>query len=398
VKDVRKRVHLTFNVGEGQSIGAAVFWQDALARGLTRVLSENWPTSARLEEAKAAWWNVEPWGTAAVLELDSGALGFVHVGFGTADVRVAAESEENARAGMEEVKTLLPRAERDREGRVPVTFWSYSPHGPMPMGRTLSVPAWTEIVGNYAPDTAEPLARLMKGDLPWRGGQLILWHGETGTGKTTALRALAREWASWCEPHYITDPERFFGDQSHYMLSVLLQQEMFGDEDGEGMEESEVGMTVMSTVGSGMWAVPPPFAMLHGGTPYGEGRREPRWRLLILEDTGELLSADARAQAGQGLSRFLNVVDGLIGQGLRILVLVTTNEELGALHPAIARPGRCAANVLFRRIPAEQANAWLRDHDQKGAVSEPATLAALYAIAEGWDVVQERQALGFGGS
>ena len=47
---------------------------------------------------------------------------------------------------------------------------------------------------------------------------------------------------------------------------------------------------------------------------------EKPWRLLVLEDTGALLSADARERAGQGLSRFLNVVDGLIGQGLRVLV------------------------------------------------------------------------------
>ena len=52
------------------------------------------------------------------------------------------------------------------------------------------------------------------------------------------------------------------------------------------------------------------------------------WRLLILEDTGELLALDARYQTGQGLSRLLNVVDGLIGQGLRVVVLVTTNEPL----------------------------------------------------------------------
>jgi hypothetical protein len=81
---------------------------------------------------------------------------------------------------------------------------------------------------------------------------------------------------------------------------------------------------------------------------------------------------------------------------LRILVLVTTNEELGPLHPAIARPGRCAANVLFRRIPSEQANEWLHKRGDEKTVSEPATLAALYAIAEGWDAVAERQALGFG--
>jgi hypothetical protein len=233
----------------------------------------------------------------------------------------------------------------------------------------------------------------MTGDLPWRGGQLILWHGETGTGKTTALRALAREWASWCEPHYITDPEKFFGDRSDYMLSVMLESEMPGDEDGE-MEFDAGPMAAVVTSGHGMWAVPPFGARLGYGQTDGES--SPSWRLLILEDTGELLSADARMQAGQGLSRFLNVVDGLIGQGLRILVLVTTNEELGKLHPAISRPGRCASNVLFTRIPVEQANAWLADRENEGTVSEPATLAGLYALVEGWDAVTQRQQTGFG--
>ena len=73
---------------------------------------------------------------------------------------------------------------------------------------------------------------------------------------------------------------------------------------------------------------------------------ESKWRILILEDTGELLAADAKAQAGQGLSRLLNVVDGIIGQGLRVLVLVTTNDELHQLHPAVARPGRCLAIAI----------------------------------------------------
>src|SRR5207248_7878403 len=84
-------------------------------------------------------------------------------------------------------------------------------------------------------------------------------------------------------------------------------------------------------------------------------RRAPPWRLLVLEDTGELLRPDAKSIIGQGLSRFLNVVDGLIGQGLRILVLVTTNEEIGTLHPAVARPGRCAANIDFTALPADGA-------------------------------------------
>ena len=44
--------------------------------------------------------------------------------------------------------------------------------------------------------------------------------------------------------------------------------------------------------------------------------------------------AGAHADVGQGLARLLNVCDGMVGQGLRILILLTTNEDLGTMHPA----------------------------------------------------------------
>jgi Domain of unknown function (DUF5925)/ATPase family associated with various cellular activities (AAA) len=393
-----RRVHLVHSANEGFAQG--IFYDEIARRKLSRLKSEYWPTRAKLDAPNALWHGAEVHGTAAVLELVDGAIACVGINYGNAMVQVAGESQQVVEAGLEEVRSLLPRAERDREGRVPVTFWSYTPHGPMPMGRTLNVPSWGEIEDNYEEGARASLARLMSGELPWRGGQLILWHGETGTGKTTALRALAREWSSWCEPHYITDPEKFFGEQSDYMLSVMLQygedlgyedDEDGGGEDGEGSFSGTPGPMIMSTT-SRMWAFPPDIAMMaQGGRPSG-----PAWRLLILEDTGELLAADARVRAGQGLSRFLNVVDGLIGQGLRILVLVTTNEELGRLHPAIARPGRCAANVLFRPLPVEQSNAWLEEKGREERVSEPTSLAGLYAIVEGWEVVNRREEVGFG--
>jgi hypothetical protein len=380
--------HLQLNFDVHDSPVPGLYLQEALQRDLTRFLNDSWPTTATLDASDALWLSSGQSGTDVVLELGDGALGFAHMGFGHAYAQVAAASEEAAKAGLEKLRSRLPRSQ-EREGRVLVRFWSYGPHGPMPMGRTLTVPSWEEIAGNYAGATGDGLVRLMTGELPWRGGQLILWHGETGTGKTTALRALTREWSSWCEPHYITDPEKFFGDQSDYMLSVMLQSEMFGDEDDEMDLAATTG--IVSSVGHGMWAVPP--MEFYGRR---DGDAGPSWRLLILEDTGELLSADARMQAGQGLSRFLNVVDGLIGQGLRILVLVTTNEELGKLHPAVSRPGRCASNVLFTRIPVEQANAWLAGRGHEGTASEPTTLAGLYALVEGWEAVTERQQTGFG--
>lgn len=40
-------------------------------------------------------------------------------------------------------------------------------------------------------------------------------------------------------------------------------------------------------------------------------------------------------------------MDGLIGQGFNLLVLVTTNEPVGKLHPAVVRQGRCLAEIEF---------------------------------------------------
>jgi len=102
---------------------------------------------------------------------------------------------------------------------------------------------------------------------------------------------------------------------------------------------------------------------------------------------------DAKYQAGQGLSRFLNVVDGLIGQGLRVLVLVTTNEKLRSLNPAVSRPGRCVARVEFTAFPAEEADAWLERRGLTGTGSAR-TLASLYGNPEGPEAMA-RHPLGF---
>jgi hypothetical protein len=73
------------------------------------------------------------------------------------------------------------------------------------------------------------------------------------------------------------------------------------------------------------------------------------WRLLVLEDCDELIRAEAKSGAGQSLARLPNLTDGLLGQGVKVLVCITTNEELGRLHPAVTRPGRCLAQGIRSR-------------------------------------------------
>lgn len=67
----------------------------------------------------------------------------------------------------------------------------------------------------------------------------------------------------------------------------------------------------------------------------------------------------ARREAGAALGRLLNFTDGIIGQGSKTIVLLTTNEQLAELHPAVTRPGRCLAQVEFTRFTPSEGAAWL---------------------------------------
>ncbi|MGR7003355.1 ATP-binding protein [Yinghuangia aomiensis] len=174
-------------------------------------------------------------------------------------------------------------------------------------------------------------------------GRLILLHGPPGTGKTTVLRSLAREWRDWCRVDCVLDPEALFGDTG-YLMDVAI-----------------------------------------GRTGEEDDAEQNKWRLLVLEDCDELIRGEAKRSTGQALSRLLNLTDGLLGQGRNVLVAITTNESLGALHPAVVRPGRCLAQIEVGPLDYSEASAWLGTSQGVGG---SATLAELYALKNGGSPVE----------
>jgi hypothetical protein len=204
--------------------------------------------------------------------------------------------------------------------------------------RRIDCPAWADIEGNYPSALRRQLAVLFRLDRPAATGRLILFHGEPGTGKTTALRALMRQWAPWCATQYIADPDHLFADAG-YIAEILT--------------------------------TPPhdPFGALGDNNTEGEAR----WRLVVAEDADGHLIAAGRASGSTG--RLLNLADGVLGQGSNTLILLTTNEPINRLHPALVRPGRCLAKVEFTAFPPAEAGAWLGDG---AVVDRPMTLAELY--------------------
>jgi hypothetical protein len=249
-----------------------------------------------------------------------------------------------------EVRARLHRPEPP-PAVVPFAFWSRGPRGGEVRHRDVEAAGWDSARANYPARVAGALDALMELREP-RRGRLLVWRGPPGTGKTSALRALAAAWREWCTVHYVLDPASLMGADPRYLLDVLTWED--------------------------------------------DGSRA--WRLLVLEDAGELIVHDAGRTGA--LATLLNTTDGILGQGTGTLVLVTTNEPVGHLHPAVRRRGRCLADIEFAPLSREESAAWLRRAGCHREPDRPHTLAELFALAggagEGEEVAVERRSFGFG--
>lgn len=255
-------------------------------------------------------------------------------------------SDEKADALLDLCRKQIPPDESG-ERDIEVSFWCHhETRGAKCKKRKISCPPWKAIMENYVSTTINALDRLMAADFDsLSAGKLILWHGEPGTGKSHALRSWALTRRDAINLNYIVDPEIFFSN-ANYMLELLT------------------------------------------------GEASQKLNLFVAEDTGELLATDAKRQSGQGMSRLLNVCDGLIGQGLRILFLITTNEGLGALHPAITRPGRCFANIGFEAFNESEALEWLASNGVEAIdVPSRSTIAELYSMKENYQIIAQKPKL-----
>jgi len=251
-----------------------------------------------------------------------GATVMVDVESATTFVRVTAETDAEADALLDELVTTWQSA--PAEDMVDLHVWNGGAHGGTRQKCQVTARGWDDVSHNYPAPCRAQLDRLMRTIRPDRKGKLILWHGPPGTGKTSAIRTLARTWAPWCGTQYIADPEQLFGDPN-YLIRVLR-------------------------------SAPDPRSQ---PTLTTAGERNQAWQLIVAEDSDEYLRSRSEGPTGGALGRILNLTDGLLGQSYNALLLLTTNEDIARLHPALIRPGRCLARVPFEPFTATQATEWL---------------------------------------
>ncbi len=340
----RRRVTRVTEVDRPGAIAAALFIEAVVDEGLTSTELRQITCSASCDEDFGRLGRIEyhrrfgDWAQ-TLIRASEGALVLVALGGSSADVQVAARSHETLAEVWDRVAEVLVAVEQP-EDRVPISFWAADgDRQGVSSHLHVCAPAWDELSDNHSPACPAALGPLMAARQPDEG-RLLLWHGPLGTGKTHAVKALLGSWRGWCAPHFISDPEVFLGASTSYLTQVLTR----GDPDP---------------------------------------RLSRDWRLVILEDSGELLSADARNRTGQALSRLLNLTDGLLGQSMNALVLVTTNEPVGKLHPAVTRAGRCWAEVEFEPLAVGDANRWLRENGSCAEVGAATAIADLYAVLAG---------------
>ncbi|HLX53527.1 MAG TPA: AAA family ATPase [Aquella sp.] len=144
-------------------------------------------------------------------------------------------------------------------------------------------------------------------------GRLIIFNGPAGTGKTSMVKSIGLQWKEWADMIYVSDVDALLGDTEYMQMFITEARDIsFG-----------------------------------------------KVNVYILEDVDSFIDKESKLTGGNATARLLNVLDGILGNNLPAIFILTANEEDECIHEAFLRKGRCLEFLSFSPFSPSQARDWL---------------------------------------
>jgi hypothetical protein len=163
---------------------------------------------------------------------------------------------------------------------------------------------------------------------------LFLFHGDSGTGKTTLIRKLVSD---------LSEDKTIIYIPSYFMWDLVNPE-------------------LISFISKFKNAI------------------------LLLEDAEMILTA-AEDERTQAVSNILNITDGLLNDHMEMQVIATFNTTKKISDKALLRKGRLMVDYQFKKLTAEQATKLSEYIGLNKVYKEPKTLADVYEEKEGKQLI-----------
>jgi hypothetical protein len=242
-------------------------------------------------------------------------------------VSIWVDNEEQAEAYRKTIFDNLKFEEVDAESFICSFSYFVPGEGRSAYTSTIKSQHFKDISNNYTSNVSGSFNKLIdKIENNSNSAKLIIFNGPPGTGKTHAIKSFCSTLSTKYDIEFSLEPVNLLSNSSYMVQSLLT-------DDDKG-------------------------------------------KILILEDVDDVLKQSNKETYGDAISKFLNLLDGIIGQGRNFYVLVSCNTEEAKLSKAVTRPGRCLSYIEFECFNKETAIEWFKN---KG-IDESKYLPKLEAI------------------